>query len=127
MTEFEKGYRAAQEQIIANLSDWDGELFERRLDRAEQIIGLPAQEIGVIIGKHKEAKYKAEFEQIVSECNSKEKIVDRLQLAGFAREFIKKNLGVTDEFITHCLVGDDTAALEKYRKLHQALKDLDNL
>ncbi len=126
MNEFEKGFRAAQEKIIGNMSDLEGERFDRYLDRAEKIIELPAKEIGCIIEKHKAAKYKAEFEQIVSECNSNEEIVHRLQLAGFTREFIKRNLEVTDEFITHCLNDDSANTWEIYHKIYQTLKAKDN-
>ncbi len=126
MNEFEKGFRAAQEKIIANMSDLEGERFDRYLDRAEKIIGLPAKEIGGIIENHKVAKYKAEFEQIVSECDSKEEIIHRLQMAGFTREFIKRNLDVTDEFITRCLYDDNANTWEMYQKIYQVLKTKDN-
>lgn len=126
MTDFEKGYRKAQENIIAGMYDMEGDFLFNKIDRLEKIVGLPAAEISDILNRHLAKRHRKEFEQIAAECNSKEEIVRRLLLVGFVREFIKKNLHVSDEFINHCLYDQNEQYEEISAKMYHDLTSKKN-
>lgn len=124
MTEYEKGYRDAQVKIIQNMFDIEGDWLLRECDRLEKEVGLPAKEIGTIIWDYKHQLNKKEFDRIVAESNSKEEAVYHLIVANFIRNYIKKNLGVSDAFIDHCLFDD--IRFDLARKVYNKLKSKPN-
>lgn len=122
MNEYERGYKDAQVKIIQNMYDVEGEWLTRECFRLEKEIGLPAQEIATIIKEYRAKLVKEEFDQIVAESDSKEEAVYHLTISLFLRDYIKKNLNVTDEFIDHCM-NDDKIAGESANAVYNKLKN----
>lgn len=123
MTEYEKGYRDAQIKIIQNKYDIDGEFLFNALKRLEIEIGLPSEQIYIIMREYRAKLIKKEFDRIVAESDSKEEAVFHLILVShFLRDYVIKNLNVTDEFITHCINDKDTQ-YKSAKSLYNKLKD----
>lgn len=106
MTEYEKGYRDAQVKIIQNMYDLKGDGLNWEIKRLVKEIGLPVDDIESIIQEYRSLCIKKEFDEIVTESDSKEEAVYHLIVSDFLRDYIKEHLGVTDAFINHCLTDD---------------------
>lgn len=103
--------------------DMNSGFFAWEMDRIQKTIGLPADDVTAILNQHIAKLHKDELDKIVSECDSKEEAVRRLVLVDFMRDYIRKNLQVTDEFINHSLYDHDDRYEEISSKIYKKLKD----
>ena len=126
MTEYEKGYRDAQIKIIQNKYDIDGEFLFNVLKRLENEIGLPSEQIYIIMREYRAQVIKKGVDQRGAESDSKEEAVCHLIVVShFMRDYVIKHLDVTDEFIEHTL-HDKDVSYKNMKAVYNKLKDKKN-